>query len=71
MLYAYGPQVLIHREIEGLKNVKQAFIFGSWVDEVNVQVMGEQDWNNGEGSFLKTVKSRPLVVVEREALGPK
>jgi hypothetical protein len=34
-----------------------------------VQVMGEQDWNNGEGSFLKTVKSRPLVAVELEALG--
>lgn len=108
VLYAYGPQVVIHREIAGLKNVKQAFVFGSWAErimgtpghnpgdidvlligdismrqasdlsarassimgrEVNVQVMGEQDWNNGEGSFLKTVKSRPLVAVELEALG--
>lgn len=105
VLYAYGPQVVIHREIAGLKNVQRAFIFGSWAErimgtpghnpgdidvlligdismrqasdvsarassimgrEVSVQVMGEQDWKNGEGSFLKTVKSRPLVAVEIE-----
>jgi DNA-binding transcriptional ArsR family regulator len=35
LLYSYGPQVVIHRLLQGVAVITQAFIFGSWARRLN------------------------------------
>ncbi len=37
VLYSYGPQVVIHRLLQGVAGISQAFIFGSWAKRLNGQ----------------------------------
>lgn len=52
LLYSYGPQVVIHRLLQGVAGISQAFIFGSWArrlggdvgpdpQDVDVVIVGE------------------------------
>lgn len=38
LLYSYGPQVVIHRLLQGVAGISQAFIFGSWAKRLNGDV---------------------------------
>lgn len=37
VLYSYGPQVVIHRLLQGVAGISQAFIFGSWAKRLHGQ----------------------------------
>jgi len=102
-IYAYGPQAVIHKMVQGLANLKEVYIYGSWAariqghpgpdpQDVDVLLIGEismrqtaelssqasltlgrpvnqvlvssKDWEEASSSFLKTVKSSPLLKIE-------
>lgn len=38
LLYSYGPQVVIHRLLEGVAGISEAYIFGSWAKRLNGEI---------------------------------
>jgi predicted nucleotidyltransferase len=38
VLYSYGPQVVIHRLLEGVAGISEAYIFGSWARRLNGEI---------------------------------